>query len=86
MSDDATDQQKRKRGLIWYGVTALFLYVISFVPLVIIVTWFAERGWVSQHVRAGTVLLYYPIVLILASFGFLDDAEALFRRVLESLP
>lgn len=90
MTDESTDtapgNKRRKLGVTPCVVLTLCLYLLSFPPLVITAIWFVERGWISQHVRAATVILYYPIVLILVAFGFVDEVEAVFRRVVDSLP
>jgi hypothetical protein len=68
MTDPAPDTKQPRHGALWYVGCGLFLYVLSFISVVVAVYWIDRRwGHLPPEVAAVLNLMYWPIIQLLNS-------------------
>jgi hypothetical protein len=86
MTDDAPDKEKRKHGCLWYLGWLLILYVVSFVPVMILAQWLAVWDVLPEPVGAVLEFVYTPLFWVVEWLGLLGPLAQFFEWAVRSLP
>ena len=66
MTDSAPDNKRQRHSMVWYVGWALVVYVVSFVPAVVCLSWLVHWGVpVDGPLLSVFRMIYWPIEWVL---------------------